>query len=125
LKGFELLQGFEGAVVVALGLVDPPLEVVELLEFPGDAAGDDFGFGFIRVVFGAALAVAVVDGSFGAAEAAEEPFVVDEGVDEGSGFGGCGVEAFVIFGGEGFELGRFFEGEDFLFGIDAGLEGVG
>src|SRR6185437_13540258 len=101
LEGFELLKGLEGAVIVALGLVDAALEVVELLEFPGDAAGDDFGFGFAGVVFGAAFTVAVVDGGFGAAETAQEPLVVDEGVDQGPGFGGGGAEAFVILGGEG------------------------
>jgi hypothetical protein len=61
---------------------------------------------------------------FGAAEAAEGPFGVDQGVDEGALFGGVGLETVEIFGGEGCEVVGIFAGDDFGLGVDAGGEGI-
>jgi hypothetical protein len=61
---------------------------------------------------------------FGAAEAAEGPFGVDEDIDEVALFGGVGVEAVVVACGEGFEIGGVFVADGFRLGVDAGAEGV-
>jgi hypothetical protein len=61
---------------------------------------------------------------FDAAEAAEEPFGIDEGVDEHALLRGGGMEAVVILVGEGFEAGGGFVLDDVGTGVDAGFESV-
>jgi hypothetical protein len=58
------------------------------------------------------------------AEAAQEPFAIDEGIDEHPLFGGGGTEALVVFAGELFELRDGFAGDGLGSGVDAGFEGV-
>jgi len=78
--GIQALEFFEGAVVVAAGGIDAALEAGELIaaavEGPAQEAlrvrFPDFRF----------LHVAFPELGFGLAEAAEEPFAVDEGIDQ-------------------------------------------
>ena len=58
------------------------------------------------------------------AEAAEEPFAIDEGVDEHALLGGGGTEAVVVFGVEFLESGVDFAADDLGVGVDAGFESV-
>jgi len=120
LEGFEF---FAGVVVLALAGIHDALEAVEgwATGFEGVA---ESGFSDFRTV----LYEKVVGGppkiGFDAAQAAEAPFVVDEGIDEESFVDvGWAVE-FVVFSGEFGEIfGRFAE-HDLLFGIDAVLQSV-
>ena len=61
---------------------------------------------------------------FHAAEAAEEPFAIDQRIDEHALFGGGGLEAAVIFEFEGFEVGGYFATDNLGFGVDAGFESI-
>jgi hypothetical protein len=72
----------------------------------------------------AVLEVVGVEVGFGEAEAADEPLVVDDGVDEVPLTRGDGVELGIVFvaeAGEGFGL---FRADDQGFGMKAGFEGV-
>jgi len=93
----------EGVAVVVVGGVDAALEAFEL-----------------AVEVGGALPEA----RFDAAEAAEEPFGVDQGVDAHALDGRGGVVVAVVFGAEGVEVFRVFAGEDGGVGVDAGLQGI-
>jgi hypothetical protein len=62
--------------------------------------------------------------SFADAEAAAEPFSVDQGADEHTLFGVGGVEAVVVFGLEDFNVEGVFTADDLGVGVDAGLQGI-
>jgi hypothetical protein len=70
------------------------------------------------------LEVVGVEVGFGEAEAADEPLVVDEGIDEIALAWGNGVELGVVFGGELGEGFGVFAADDVGFGMEAGLESV-
>ena len=57
-------------------------------------------------------------------KAAEQPFVIDEGIDEEAFFGGGGLPALLVFGGEGFEVGWILAADDLRFGVNAGFGGI-
>jgi hypothetical protein len=99
---------FEGAEAIGEGVL-----ALENLEAPL----------FFKVVV-AVLEVVGMEVGFGEAEAADEPLVVDDRIDEIPLAGSDGVELGIIFGGE---LGKGFRSlaaDDVGFGVKAGLEGV-
>ena len=102
--GLEALEILEGGAVIALGGVHAALDAGEGL---GVSSGGDTD-GEVLVVFVDVTGALFPECGFDHAEAAEEPFGVDEDVDEHALFGSGGVEAVVIFGFEGFEVGGFF-----------------
>ncbi len=107
--------------VVAAGGVDSALEAFEDLVVGGVGLAQR---GFF-VGFEGTAEVAAEDLGFDGAEAAEEPFVRNEGVEQAALFGVGGGETVVILGGQGFEVGRVFGGEDhFACRVDAGFQGV-
>ena len=113
LLGLETLELVEGVAVVALGRVDAALEAGEVVAVVAEGLGEgDFEN---RILPHLAL---------DSAEAAEEPFAIDEGIDEHALLRGGGVEAVVVIGGEVFELRDGFAGDGLGSGVDAGLEGV-
>jgi hypothetical protein len=116
----EEAEGFERAVVGALGRIDAALEAAE----GGLATGE--GLAGSTVVFGSPgiLHFAFEDLGIDSAKATEQPLVVDEDVDEEAFFGGSGKEALAIFPGEGFKGGRVFAADEVGFGVDAGLESI-
>jgi len=118
--GFQALEFFEGAVVVAAGGIDAALEAVE----GGLAAAE--GLAGRAVAFGipGVLHFAFEDFGIDSAKTAEEPFVVDEGIDEEAFFGGGGLPTLLVFGGEGFEVGGILAADDLRFGVNAGFGGI-
>jgi len=89
--GLEAAEFAEGGVVVALGGIDAALEAGENVAvfFEDQAEGD------VEDVQGV-FPELCLDG----AQAAEDPFAIDEGIDEGTLFGGGRLEAIEVFGGE-------------------------
>ena len=106
--GLQALELVEGIVVMALGHVDAALEAGELVA--GFAEGD--GEVDVEDTAGGVGEALLPELGFDAAEAAEEPFGIDEGVDEHALFGGGGVESVVILVGEGFEAAGGFVLDD-------------
>ena len=103
----------EGVAVVALGRVDAALEAGEVVAVVAEGLGEgDFED---RIFPHLAL---------DSAEAAEEPFAIDEGIDEHALFGCGGTEALVVFAGEVFELRDGFAGDGMGSGVDTGFKGV-
>lgn len=116
--GLEALQFAEGVAVVALGGVDPALE-------PGQHLGSlDEGLGELcfPATDGEADGLVGEDLPFNAAEAAEKPFAIDEGIDEHTLFGRSGLEAAVVVFGERLEFAAILIGEDLGEGMDGGWE---
>ena len=113
--GLEAAEFAEGGVVVALGGIDAALEAGENVAvfFEDQAEGD------VEDVQGV-FPELCLDG----AEAAEEPFAIDEGIDEGTLFGGGWLEAIEVFGGELVEGRLGFTTDDQRPGVDAGLQSV-
>ena len=72
----------------------------------------------------AADVVIRVDLGFADAEAADEPLVVDEGIDEVALARRGGAEFGVVFGGEGVEIGGVLGADHDGFRMKAGFEGV-
>jgi len=123
-RGLQALQLLEGAVIVALAGIDCPLVAHELAGSSGKGfAGCDNAAW--ALLFKELVADLFPNFGFGAAHAAEAPFVLNEGFDEGV-FGGIGREVLlVVFGGEvGKAFGGFLERNQGM-GADAGLEGLG
>ena len=119
-SGLETLQFVEGIAVVAVGGVDAALEAGEIVGVVVEGLADlDFVVGPEGVEGALLPELGLAD-----AKTAEEPFGVDEGVDEHALLGGGGVEAAVVFRLEGFEVGGFFAADDLGFGVDAGFEGI-
>jgi len=84
--GLEVLEFLEGVAVVALGGVDAPLEAGEILGVIPESLGEfDLRFG-LQGELGALLPELGFDDT----ETAEEPFGVDEGVDEHALLGAVG-----------------------------------
>ena len=113
----EVLKGLAGG---AAGALDAPLELGEGFAAVGGGLTEGV-LGVGTVVF---LVVVGPDLGFGGAEAALEPLAVDQVVHEGSGFGGGGIVALVVFVDELLEVGEFLGGEDEGLGVDAGFEGI-
>ena len=120
LFGLETLKLLEGVAVVAVGHIDAALEAGELVA--GFAEGD--GEVDVEDSVGDVGEALLPELGFDAAEAAEEPFGIDEGVDEHALLGGGGMEAVVILVGEGFEAAGGFVLDDVGTGVDAGFESV-
>ena len=113
-------EGFEGAVVGALGGIDAALEAAEGgLAAAEGLAGSTVAFGVPGI-----LHFAFEDLGIDSSKAAEEPLVVDEGIDEEAFFGGDRKEALAIFPGEGFKGGGVFAADEVGFGVNAGLESI-
>ena len=122
-RGLSGLQFFHGAMIVALTGIDDALEALERGAGSGEglARGGGLGFGtcFQKGVDGSLPQI-----GFDAAQAAEAPFVVDEGIDEETLVGiGRAIE-FVVFGSEFGEILGGFGEHDLLFGVDAVLQSV-
>jgi hypothetical protein len=119
-RGFELLEGVEGAIEGAAGGIDAPLELAEglVLVHAGLAEGKIVfrGEGFLVGIF--------KELGFGGAEAAEGPLAADDFIEHDAGFGGGGVVALVELVDELLEVGEFLGGEDEGFGMDAGFKGI-
>jgi hypothetical protein len=116
----EALELIEGAVVVALGRIDAALEASEgiaaAIEGLAEGAflvGREEGGHLVGPELGFDLAIA-----------AEEPFGLDQGIDEKAVLGGFGAEAVVVIEGEGFEILGGLAGDDLGAGVDAGFESV-
>ena len=60
---------------------------------------------------------------FGAAETAELPIGVDEGIDQKALEGTGGLELAMVVSGESFQLAGIFAGNDLGRGVDAGMQG--
>ena len=118
--GLEALEFLEGVAVVAVGGVDAALEAGEFVAVAvaGLAKSD------LVVEPPGGERTFLPDLGFDDAESAEEPFGVDEDVDEHTLLGGGGAEALVILGFEGFEVGEVFAADDLGFGVDAGFQGI-
>jgi hypothetical protein len=117
--GLEAAEFVEAAVQVALGGIDAALDAGE----GSDVVGEDFAVGHIVVRdLLHAFALAFPGFGFDFAEAALEPGVMDDGVDE-VGLGWVGRLVFgVESGGESFERCGVLASDDLGFGIDAGLQ---
>jgi hypothetical protein len=120
LFGSKVLQGFEGAVVVAVGGIDGALQPNEglLAESEAIGKGEDVIVGDVLV--GGALP------ELGAADAvtAELPFAGDQGIDQAALFGGGGSETLMVFGGKLVERGAVFAGDALGTSIDTVLESI-
>jgi hypothetical protein len=120
LFGLAAFKFLEGVTVVAVGHVDATLKAGKLVA--GFAEGD--GEVDVEDSVGDVGEALLPELGFDAAEAAEEPFGIDEGVVEHALLGGGGLEAVVIFVGEGFEAAGGFVLDDDGTGVDAGFESV-
>ena len=118
--GLSLLESFEGAQVGAPGGVHAALQAHE------DLAGAGKGVAqrgvLIRTI--SVLHEVLPELGFDGAEAALEPFGMDQGIDQGADFGGVGEETLVVLGGEGIEDGGVFAADDLGLGVNAGLQGI-
>jgi hypothetical protein len=107
-------------VVGALGAIDAALEAAE----GGLAAAEGLAGRAVLFQGPGILHFAFEDLGIDSSKAAEQPFVVDEGIDEEAFFGGGRKEALAIFPGEGFKGGGVFAADEVGFGVDAGLESI-
>jgi hypothetical protein len=119
--GADAFQVFEGALVGARGGIDAALEPGEELEIAAVGFGER---GVLIIVVTVAMKLALPDFGFGTVEAAEEPVVGDEEVDEGAGLRGGGAPMVIVVGGKGVEGLGAFTANDVGFGVDAGFESV-
>ena len=129
--GLEVLEGFEGAEVHAVGGVDAALNAGERIEGGMESVAErgivlDGGIEEIGVgeIFVEAFDLVIPELGFDAAKTALDPFGGDEGVDEGELDWVGRVEVEHECGGEGFEFGGILAGDDVGPGVDAGFEGV-
>jgi hypothetical protein len=126
----ELIQFFQGVAAGTLEGVEAGLEALEAGFEDGEGVGEGVsGAEMVVVVFGIevfvpALEVLGVEVGLGQTEAADEPLVVDKGVDEVALARGGGEELGVVFGCELGESGGVFATDDEGFGVEAGLESV-
>jgi hypothetical protein len=124
----ELLEGAGGGALVGVEAALETLQAVfEVVEGGAEGVLADADVGaIIRFViegivdFEAMLPEVGFDG----AEAADFPFVVNEGVDEVALTRGGGVELGVVLGGELGEWLGVFATDDVGFGVNAGFQGV-
>jgi hypothetical protein len=94
-------------VIGALARIDDSLEALEGGRGSGEGVAGGAGWGF-GIFIKEDVARALPQLGFDAAQAAEAPFVADEGVDEEALFGVGGAVMFVIFSGELDEIFGFF-----------------
>jgi hypothetical protein len=115
----------ESAVVGAIEGVDADLHAVELL---GDGAVDVCERSVDVAELGSVFHVVGVGGlpEFGldAAEPAEEPVGIDEGVDQGALLGGSGLEAVEVLLHKVVQVGVALVEDDEGSGMHAGFEGI-
>jgi hypothetical protein len=130
LPGPYRVEFFEGGAGGALEGVEAGLDAEEAFFEGLEAVGEGVLTGqdhetilFFEVVV-VALEVVGVEVGLGEAETADEPLVVDEGIDEVSLARGDGLELGVVFGGEAGEGFGIFAADDMGFGMKAGLESV-
>ena len=120
--GLEALEFLEGAVVVAADRIDAALEAIEhaVGEVEDPAVGMLIrGVSALRI-----LGLVFPEFRLAAAEPAQQPVAVDQGIDQQAALGrGCG-ETLLICGDEIFELVRIFAGDDLGFGVNAGFQGI-
>ena len=119
-RGLGRLQILAGALVVALAGIHDALEAVEgcAAVDEGIAGAGHFDFG---VRFEEKPGGGVPEFGFDAAQTAEAPFVIDDGIDEEAFVGVGRAVEFVVFGGEQGEIFGGFGEHDLLFGVDAVL----
>jgi len=116
----EEAEGFERAVVGALGGIDAALEAAEGV----GAAAEGLAGRTVAFWGPGILHFAFEDFGIDPAKAAEQPLVVDEDVDEEAFLWGSGPETVAILGGEGFEGGGIFAADEVGFGVDARPESI-
>jgi len=118
--GLEVFEVIEGVAVGAAGGIDAALEAFEVVAVVGVGLGeDDRIFGLPEVID-----LLVPDLGFDGAEAAEEPFALDHGVEEGARGGAGGAVVVEVFVAEGGEVVVVLAEDDLGFGVDAGFKGV-
>ena len=109
--GLEAQEFLEGVAVIAVGHVDAALEAGEVVGVLAEGLRKGGAVDHLTAF--------LPEFGFNSAEAAEQPFGIDEGVDEHALLGGGGVKAIVIFPFEAIEVGRGFAEDDLRFGVDA------
>ena len=104
----------------ALGGIDAPLKPGEFVR------GVVVGAGEVSLSIGSeeGADLELHESGFDGAEAAKEPFIIDENIDERALLGGAGLEAVDVLGGEGGEFLGGFAFDDLGAGINAGFEGI-
>jgi len=120
LFGLETFEVLEGGAPVFLSGIDALLEALELAVASTIALGQFEGFFGYRATVDGLIPEVGLDG----AEAAQEPFAIDEDVDEGALGGSPGAVLVKVLVAEGFQVFGGFAEDDLGFGIDAGLERV-
>jgi hypothetical protein len=126
---FSLFEFFETAVIVALTGIDDSLEAGDFLFVAGiEFAAVDDGIGPVFAESDPLVQETAVDVvpelGFDAAQAADAPFVRDQGVDEELFVGGGGVVLPVIPVGESSEIFGGFVEDDLVFGVNAEFQSV-
>jgi hypothetical protein len=116
----EEAEGFERAVVGALGGIDAALEAAEGV----GAAAEGLAGRTVAFWGPGILHFAFEDFGIDPAKAAEQPLVVDEDIDEEALCGGGGPEMPAVLRTEGFEGGGVFAADQVGFAVDAGLESI-
>jgi hypothetical protein len=112
----------EGTLIVSLGSVDAVLEAGEDFAVVAiDGAAERIGPDLVVIGPLGVVHLFIPQLGFGAAEAAEGPFGMDEDVDEAALFGRFGLETVDVFEGEDCEVAGIFAADDFGFGINTGL----
>ena len=117
--GLEALEIAEGFLVGALGVADTAVQTHEDVAGGGKslAQGNTFGAA-------GAHGVVLPELRLDAEEAAEQPFVADEGIDEETLVGGAGEEASEVLVLEFGELLAALADDEGGVGIETGFEGV-
>ena len=114
--GLEELEFLESVAVVTVGGVDAALEAGEAVGVQAEGRRQAQVVDLLRAF--------VPEVGFADAEAAEEPFGIDEGIDEHALLRSGGKEAIMVLRFESFEVGLEFAADDLRFGVDAGFEGI-
>ena len=118
--GLGVFDGIEGAQVGAVDSVHAALEADEVVA----AAREGLSQREIFLGMPDFLGFVLPELGFGDAQAALEPVVEDQRVDQGAELGGVGEEAVVVFGGEGIEGMGVFAADDLGLGVNAGFQGI-
>ena len=116
-----MIKDGEGLFEGTAGSVDATLEIVQIVV----AAEVSDGSPRLLIHLKSVAKNAGQELAFDGAEAAEQPLVGDEGIDQATLFGSGGGKALVVLGGERLELLGILGREDhFGFRIDAGFQGI-
>jgi hypothetical protein len=119
--GLQLVKDGEGLFEGTAGSVDAAPEIVQIVV----AAEVSDGNRRLLIDLKSVAKNARQELAFDGAEAAEQPLVGDEGIDQATLFGSGGGEALVVLGGERVELLGILGREDhFGFSVDAGFQGI-